>query len=56
MKMEDISKLAPADTLMVSPEVLMAKVYVPFKVSANPMLPAVVLVRVVLAPKLAASP
>ena len=41
---------------IVSPVVLMAKVYAPFKVSAKPMLPADVLVSVVLAPKLTASP
>ena len=41
---------------MVLPEVLMAKLYAPFKVLAKRMSPAAVLTRVVLSPKLAASP
>ena len=52
-------KAAFAPTLppkRVSPVVLMAKVYAPFKVSTKRMLPAAVLLRAVLAPKLAASP
>jgi hypothetical protein len=48
--------LPTAPPKIVSPEVSMAKLYAPFKVFAKRILPADVLVRVVLAPKVAASP
>ena len=56
LKLTKAALLPTAPPNTVSPVVLMAKVYAPFKVSAKPMLPAPVLVSVVLAPMVAASP
>ena len=56
VKLASAAELPTAPPKSVSPVVSMAKVYAPFKVSAKPMLPAEVLVRVVFTPKVASSP